>query len=844
MHSELLAAAADGAHIITANARLARAVRGAFAAQQTSAAWLDPDILPWSAWIEREWREHLYAGNALPLLAPRQELALWQSIVTRYPGADGLIDPIAAAQLAREAWRLANEWRLPWNSSEWQAQEDSAVFWDWAEVYRKQVDALGRLDPARLDDFVAERLDVSTPRNYWMAGFEEITPRQREIIARLESAGGTVTLALPPHDPPGNAIRVELPAMEAEVEAAAHWAQRRLKAHPTAAIGVIFTRLDRVRSTVDRLFRSAIPGNFHISLGPRLRERPLVSAALNLLELLGSRVPFASLSSALLSPYVGGYAGEFSQRSLWEAELRRRGITSFTLTSLLRDEQGPALFRQRLRAVLPLGAKGGERLKASLWAARFREVLRAMRWPGEASLASDEYQTLRRWNLLLNEFASLDLVWPELSASAALRALREMAASVEFETENRGEPVQVMGVLEAAGSHFDHLWIGGIDEPSWPPSGTVNPFIPLSLARERKMPYAANTRTLDYARQVTRRLLASSAEVVLSHTARDGDRDIAVSPLVAHVPLRAEPLRYAPWQRQQAALDEFEDVMAPALIPGASTPGGVNAIRLQAQCPFRAFAEVRLAARPLERPDMGLDPRARGNLIHQVLEASWRELKTSERLKQIGGWELTDVIARAVEQAVKALPVEERLQSLERERLEKLTRSWLEFERGREAPFTVEHAEQRRQVELSGLRLDTRVDRVDRLADGPLVLIDYKTSAPAPERWKGDRPDDPQLPVYAVGTEQPLAGVMFGQVRAGNVKFAGWTSRKDVAPGTKTLGNFAETVAAWRPVLENLARDFMHGESKVDPKDKGKTCQWCHLETLCRLNEKAMREEE
>ncbi len=49
-----------------------------------------------------------------------------------------------------------------------------------------------------------------------------------------------------------------------------------------------------------------------------------------------------------------------------------------------------------------------------------------------------------------------------------------------------------------------------------------------------------------------------------------------------------------------------------------------------------------------------------------------------------------------------------------------------------------------------------RIDRIDEMPDGSLAVIDYKTSAsvPSPSSWLGDRPSDPQLPLYALAVEQ------------------------------------------------------------------------------------------
>jgi ATP-dependent helicase/nuclease subunit B len=50
------------------------------------------------------------------------------------------------------------------------------------------------------------------------------------------------------------------------------------------------------------------------------------------------------------------------------------------------------------------------------------------------------------------------------------------------------------------------------------------------------------------------------------------------------------------------------------------------------------------------------------------------------------------------------------------------------------------------------------------------IILDYKTGSAAPADWLGPRPDEPQLPLYAVVSNNPnLAAVAFASVRPGNL---------------------------------------------------------------------------
>ncbi len=87
--------------------------------------------------------------------------------------------------------------------------------------------------------------------------------------------------------------------------------------------------------------------------------------------------------------------------------------------------------------------------------------------------------------------------------------------------------------------------------------------------------------------------------------------------------------------------------------------------------------------------------------------------------------------------------------SIERERSINLINDWLNIEKIR-PPFTLVAQETQLSIDLSGLKLQLKIDRIDRLNDGSIMLIDYKTGLTHLKSWFGDRPQQPQLPLYAV----------------------------------------------------------------------------------------------
>ena len=438
-----------------------------------------------------------------------------------------------------------------------------------------------------------------------------------------------------------------------------------------------------------------------------------------------------------------------------------------------------------------------------------------------------------------------------MSFAQAFTRLREMAAATPFQVENEGAPIQVMGLLEASGMHFDHLWIVGLNDETLPPSANPNPFLPISLQREYELPHASAEVELEFARRLVDRILASAQHVVASYAATEGERSLGPSPLISDGLWRevSGTVATSEWvarMRTAARLEELHDEAAPPLVGestqtgGTSLPqtGGAGLFKDMAACSFRAFAKHRLAAKPLEETDLGLRYLDRGNAVHRALAAIWSELKSHARLRESSAETLEQVISRCVRSAIEQLPdgVGRRL---EQRRLEKLLSAWMEIEKTR-AGFTVEATEQKQLVSLGGLQVETRADRVDRLPDDREIILDYKTGQVKQSAWQGDRPDEPQLPLYCATSADPIAGAAFAVIRIGELGFRGHTDSGVGLPGMKKMdlaeaASFREQIEAWRAVLERLAVDFRDGKAVVDPK-KG-ACDQCGLHALCRIRE-------
>ena len=147
--------------------------------------------------------------------------------------------------------------------------------------------------------------------------------------------------------------------------------------------------------------------------------------------------------------------------------------------------------------------------------------------------------------------------------------------------------------------------------------------------------------------------------------------------------------------------------------------------------------------------------------------------------------------------------------------------------------------EQERSVSVAGLEFKSRIDRLDELKDGGHVLIDYKSSRMlTPKQWDGPRPDDPQLPLYAVAAPEELAAVVFAKMRPGEMRFMGYSKADKLLPRVEVYRDWQKLLDTWKRDADALGKSFAAGEAPVDPKEGLKTCRMCELHTLCRVYEK------
>jgi ATP-dependent helicase/nuclease subunit B len=857
--------------VVAASERAARACAGAFHAArraQGQSAWTAPQVHHWQSFVRSAWEPRRRDDRMV--LNRLQEKALWAEII----GADRSFGVLLEgprqrlAEMAMEAHALLCAYSPSFLNTRARSgwQQDAAAFSGWLTEFEAACRAGRLLTVAQLplELLAALAKEPSSRPSLLLAGFDRLLPTQRRVL----DAWGPAHRAIA-GEPASQGAFYQAGSEQAELTACALWCKAKLALHPDARLLVVTQDLGGRRGEIERAFLRHCGGDsarnlFEFSLGVPFSTLGLARSAHLLLRWLQDALDEHEVDWLFSSGWIAANDAERYALTGFMRGLRQRGDerTRWTLEALLAQDRRstlPAAWRSRtIQAKRLLAETAPRQQSAAAWSELVPQLLETAGWPGLHSLTSEQFQAARQWQQTLDACASLAYAgrrvnWKEFIATLG-RALDETL----YAPESRQAPIQIAGPAESAGLSADAIWCLGASEDAWPATGSMHPLIPFPVQRDAGMPHASARLDWEMAQTVTRRLLVSAPEVRFSYARQSDGVERRPSRLVAThagapVPL---PFEFAAPGADAPLTARFEDGSRMPLAEEAAQ-GGSTILTSQSQCPFKAFAAARLGAQGWNAAQAGLSAAQRGQLLHEVLHAVWSlppagirthtQLAAIADLRAFVGGHVQSVLARKLPPGARE-QMPQRYLELESQRLTNLVTEWLEFERTR-VPFEVAATEFTQETSIAGLSLRLRLDRIDRLADGTFLVLDYKTGDVSTKLWELPRPEDVQLPLYAGFAldreQQPLGGLVFARIRPGEHEFAGRVADCEAAvlPGLSARSSLLrlpltlEELESWRAYIETMARDFLAGRAEVDPRDPVKTCERCDLHALCRVRE-------
>ncbi len=303
--------------------------------------------------------------------------------------------------------------------------------------------------------------------------------------------------------------------------------------------------------------------------------------------------------------------------------------------------------------------------------------------------------------------------------------------------------VMIWGTLEARVQGAELVILGGLNDGIWPKMPEPDPWLNRKMRKdaglllpERQIGLSAH----DYQQAI------AAPRVVLSRATRNAEAETVPSRwlnrlmnLMEGLPdqngkaaLAAMRARGRVWVKRAARLEEPEATVAPAHRPSPKPPVAVRPkelavtrVGLLIRDPYAIYAQYILRLRPLDPLRPEADAALRGQVLHKILE-DFAKTRVEGETRAAAKARLLDIAARVLMDqtpwpAARALWLA---------RMARAADFFLSFDaRLGGVPVWLED---KGKVKLTGLdfTLAGTPDRIDRLPDGKLHIIDYKTGTP------------------------------------------------------------------------------------------------------------------
>jgi ATP-dependent helicase/nuclease subunit B len=327
--------------------------------------------------------------------------------------------------------------------------------------------------------------------------------------------------------------------------------------------------------------------------------------------------------------------------------------------------------------------------------------------------------------LLAELGASAEAKQLPVSAEDAVPLLTDLLANRSVRPSYGGHPrVFIWGLLEARLQQADLMILGGLNEGTWPALPAPDPWLAPRIRANLGLPgleFRIGLAAHDFASALGAR------EVLITRARREGRSPTVASRFLLRLDAISGGLpRDHRLERLTAALDDPgppQPVDRPAPSPPADQRPeriSVTAVdRLKAD-PFAFYAQQILKLRAIDPVDADHTAAWKGSAVHQVFEHWLKEDECDpDKLRPRAEALLAD---ETIHPMLRALWAPRLLEAID----------WMaELERkNRAAGRKPLLAEATGEAPIAGIAVHGRADRIDRLSDGGLAIVDYKTGKP------------------------------------------------------------------------------------------------------------------
>ena len=339
-------------------------------------------------------------------------------------------------------------------------------------------------------------------------------------------------------------------------------------------------------------------------------------------------------------------------------------------------------------------------------------------------------QFVEEWSAAAGDPALADTLVDPAQLPALLRdALDQIAVRPPYGGHPR---VAIYGLLEARMSRADLVICGGLVEGTWPATPASDPVLAPAVLRALGIPgadFRIGLSAHDFAAAL------GAPEVVLSHALRDTGGPTVPSRFLLRIramlgDLTQLEIAAVDWAKALDHGPKVDPAPRPQPMPNAEQRRvdiAATALDRLRGDPYQFYANAILRLAALDPIDADPSPAWRGTAVHAILE-EWHQAGAS-----------VGALVPIAEHALEKMSAHPLMRALWQPRLIAALQ-WIETEQqdllreGRQ----VAAFERWGDITVRGVKIKARADRIDRLPDGTLAIIDYKTGKPPSGKMVAD----------------------------------------------------------------------------------------------------------
>jgi ATP-dependent helicase/nuclease subunit B len=842
--------------ILTRNNRQATFLENEWSQQFSCDALADPpSIIPIQAWLENLWAKlnKAFIMTATDALCLQIDL-IEHNNTLNHQNTTSLAKPIL------NAYGLLKQWQLTFNDlASYSHDQNTELFLQYAQALQQSLEQknliLTQSIPDQLTQYFNQDKTLARhlPSRIFLYGFVDINPSLEHFLIALNEHRPTFFVEPKKLQHHEKVKAIAYQNKTDEFNAMASFAISHHFAHPKEKIICVVPDLTQNHTHCLEAFLKANPTAndlINLSSGEPLSQTLLGQSALSFLNLKAYHTPFKKIAKCI-------------QNALWCDQSIAMQIEKDRLIHQLYKAKTPILSLRKwihhLQADNPLALELIDHLKQWLsikltrpkgkqtyhtWVNYFFEELHAIHWPGKQALSSLHYQQYQHLQQVWLSLIELDGLLDPCHYDQALQMLNLLCTEKLFAPESKDRPIHVLGALEAHGLACDVLWMCHSDAHTWPLQSRPNALLPFTFQKDNKMPNACHLYTQHYYDIITQDIVNSSPKVFISYAKWSDNLAQSPSPFFQHMTFEDSDCFLASEDQSNPNFQTMDDSYG-ALLSEKKLPGGSYGLQSQAQCPFQYYARYRLHLSDSLEPSIGLNALERGNLVHDALAYFYQDIRDSKKLLSLNTHhraERDTRIQNAIEHCLHSIDKNKIIINTEKKRLTLLLNQWIDFECQR-PNFTIENIESYIQFSIHDFNFTLRLDRLDRLEDQSLFVMDYKSSQQASSKgWYDDRLTNPQMPLYVLALGCECESAALALVKRGEPQFVGISKHQTHIQGVKETDKDDATHPwktlreQWQTQISRLSYEIQSGFAAVMPDPSCKPCDHCDLSLLCRVH--------